>query len=322
MAATKGVEEMLAFTRAYLLIVAVLLVAVSNRAAVATGNDALVAGERQQLNDGNNLIYASFGDSRALTAGVEELIGNLEMGGGGAPSLLCIDVLTTTARDSMTKILTAQKQIESGSELRGVTTVLFENVEKLRGPKQLLNLDFLFRLPDKSFDLSGVVAILLFNTDVTPPNGLSTANAKDWREEVRLMWYAADDIVQFNVDAAIGRIHRGVFFSAPPSDLESDPDYTFANDAHHTETESTANKKVMESTCVALTASRHWKGKDFKRYLPLSSLDMAEVTRALKHFFVALKRRLLSVRIREAVSVIVVFNTVFFFTMQKRRVRT
>ena len=100
------------------------------------------------LREGRNLIYVMVGNSQSLPRGVEDLLTRFEMY-GIRPK--CFDSLTTSAREAV--------DIIGGfsGENPGTTVVAFENVEKLRTSEQLMNLDFLFRLSEKSFDLEGIL---------------------------------------------------------------------------------------------------------------------------------------------------------------------
>ena len=315
-----------------LLLLACTAVATINAGALAS----MVAMEQRQLSDGNNLLYAGFGDTSALAAGVDELMRNLQLSvndddnNNKATKLLCIDVASTAARETMKRIHTAQQQQLDSS----VLTVLFENVEKLHAAEQLLHLDFLFRLPDKSYDMSGVVGVLLFNTDFMPAatdgtagspggvfwdasasggidgSGSESTRQQAWREGVRRLWHEADEVVQFNVDAAIGRINRGLFFPAS-SNSGTGPDA----DTGTAITQSTG--AGAESVCVALSlvAKDSCKGEGAP-ILPLLHLPDSSPVGIARAF----KKWLLSIKILQVAQVLLVANVVFFTTMLKRAV--
>ena len=116
----------------------------------------IVTMEAMQLREGTNFVYAIFGDTQGLASGVNDLLTNLHL---SEMTPLCIDVTSTTAPQSFRQI--RAKQSQSGD----ITTIAtFSNVERLQNASDLINLDFLFRLPEKS-NTNNIVTILLLNTN-------------------------------------------------------------------------------------------------------------------------------------------------------------
>ena len=219
--------------------------------AVAGGNadDARWEVDRDRLAEGTNLIYAVFGDALAAPPGIQGVLSNLQLPASAV--VVSIDVGVQRSMDSVKAIKKLQEHAQQAQHSQVV--LVLHNVEVLRSRAQLLNLDFLFRLPDKAFGMSSLVVLILWNTsnmqalgqmqapqrveiDVsaedfqlepepavgtetdsghfwTVPRGASRAMAEREWREGVRSLWAAAG-PEFNADAAIGRITRAIFLPA------------------------------------------------------------------------------------------------------------
>jgi hypothetical protein len=126
--------------------------------------------DQERLLNGENLLYAVFGEGPLVAAkGLTTLLADLRM--SDTATVLCIDVHTTSSVESLRQIQKAinykpPKSSRPHPSASGVSDLLLvlQNVEKLQGRTELLNLDFLFRLPDKTFESGSVVTALVWDT--------------------------------------------------------------------------------------------------------------------------------------------------------------
>ena len=158
--------------------------------------------DQYRLEKGENLVYTAFGPGESGSANVRDILDHLHIAG---KHVVCVDSTETTARQMMGAFQEYQERVAgNGNGDETSIALVVKNVEQLVGD-DILNLDFLFRLPDQSFSMTKLVVVLLWDTDKV------VINEDSWGEDLRKVWASVGP--SFNADAAIGRISRPLFFS-------------------------------------------------------------------------------------------------------------
>jgi hypothetical protein len=188
---------------------------------LCVASSSLFEADKSRLLDGENLIYAIFGDSETLAQGIHNFLGaQLQLSRPLTPS--CINSVKMDGSQAVSS-LEALQLSPSNINTDECLVVAFEEVEYLSTRQELTHLDFIFRLPNKDVEMSNIVALLVFNTDHINQSESESpfwwknlrTRQREWREGLRTLWNAAGP--EFNVDAAIGRIHRAVFLDPIPT---------------------------------------------------------------------------------------------------------
>ena len=325
------------------LIILILVVLVALAAAGST-DDSRWEVDRDRLAEGTNLLYAVFGDALAAPSGVQGVLSNLQLSASAV--VVSIDVSVHRSPNSVSAIKRLQEHARQAQHSQVV--LVLHNVEALRSRAQLLNLDFLFRLPDKPFGMSSLVVLILWNTsnmpalnqvpapkrveiDVSaedfqlepePPTQIDSGQfwtlpkaraEREWRDGVRHLWSSAGP--EFNVDAAIGRITRAIFL---PAHIPAVSPGAAAS----------AQQKGLLSVGLPLSdwlrladntstaaAEIAQKAKETDKKRPLSTIVLTRLQLWLR----AVKSRMRTVKILHAVKIVVLALLLLFFVLLLRQ---
>lgn len=306
---------------------ALALIFLSGIVGTPIGEDARYEVDRARLADGVNLIYAVFGESLTTLSGIPSVLSNLQV--KDSAIVVSIDAVEYSAMESLSAIKQLQDRVKLSSyykqsaALERQIVILVQNLDNLQSRDQLLHLDFLFRLPDKAYDSCSLIVLLLWDTakiQVPSPSAMNTEVLgssddivvvederigdfwnwpdadRQWRDNVRALWKAAGP--EFNVDAAIGRMSRVIFFPSHASPVNS----AATSEASH----SPVYKTILEEIQESQTARVHL------------SMDSAVLPKFITSLLQSLKIWMLSVQIASAVRIVLIALLGLFIVLLSR----